>query len=272
MAPIASIQRLWSSSLRAQALRAAMLVTLLMGAVAGPHLAIAQSSDDRASAGRASADIEWAQEVLKEKGFDPGRPDGRMNRRTRNALAAFQWKAGLPPTGELDDATILKLIEGRSVAPTMGVLGETRGSRALSGDRASEPAKAPAPRAAPTTPVEPVPSGSTTQQVIGEVRRGAPTGTPAVTAAPRTTIMVVGSDGKERPASSADETGPPTFQALPSWVHYGVFGAIAALLLFLGLLWWLSGRGQTPQRSSAYGSHPPRLEPRMRRPHTSSQD
>ena len=49
--------------------------------------------------------VEAVQQALVERGFDPGRVDGAMGRRTRGALRAFQRAAGLPDTGEVDDAT-----------------------------------------------------------------------------------------------------------------------------------------------------------------------
>ena len=53
--------------------------------------------------------VEAAQEALAERGFEPGKIDGAMGSRTRNALREFQRSVGLPSTGEIDAATIAAL-------------------------------------------------------------------------------------------------------------------------------------------------------------------
>jgi hypothetical protein len=50
-------------------------------------------------------DFRTAQAALKFLGIDPGPIDGLRGRRSRSALIEFQDTHGLPPTGELDDAT-----------------------------------------------------------------------------------------------------------------------------------------------------------------------
>jgi lipoprotein-anchoring transpeptidase ErfK/SrfK len=50
-----------------------------------------------------------AQVRLARRGFSPGEIDGGWGRNSRGALAAFQRAHGLPPTGELDDATLRAL-------------------------------------------------------------------------------------------------------------------------------------------------------------------
>jgi len=45
------------------------------------------------------------QRALQEAGFDPGPIDGRMGRRTRSALKAFQSANNLKPTGEVNAQT-----------------------------------------------------------------------------------------------------------------------------------------------------------------------
>ncbi|WP_284198514.1 peptidoglycan-binding domain-containing protein, partial [Azospirillum oryzae] len=96
------------------------------------------------------ADIQWAQTILKEKGFDiGGRAKGQMTPETRSALSAYQKSVGLPATGNLDQATIAKMMGDREkkAAPTMGSLsksqvGQTRHEKEVT------------PRAAPTGRVE----------------------------------------------------------------------------------------------------------------------
>ena len=53
--------------------------------------------------------VEAVQEALTERGFEPGKIDGAMGSRTRNALRQFQRSVGLPSTGEIDAATIAAL-------------------------------------------------------------------------------------------------------------------------------------------------------------------
>ena len=53
--------------------------------------------------------VEDIQRALVERGFDPGKVDGAMGRRTRNALRAFQRSVGLPESGEIDHATVTNL-------------------------------------------------------------------------------------------------------------------------------------------------------------------
>ena len=53
--------------------------------------------------------VEAVQRALVERGFDPGKVDGAMGRRTRSALGAFQRSVGLPESGEMDPATVTAL-------------------------------------------------------------------------------------------------------------------------------------------------------------------
>lgn len=50
--------------------------------------------------------IARTQAVLSSLGFDAGPPDGKMGRKTRDAIAAFQASKGMPATGEIDKALI----------------------------------------------------------------------------------------------------------------------------------------------------------------------
>ena len=54
-------------------------------------------------------EIKQAQESLKTEGFPPGAIDGRLGPRTRQAIRAYQARAGLPQTGVLDAATFQRL-------------------------------------------------------------------------------------------------------------------------------------------------------------------
>jgi peptidoglycan hydrolase-like protein with peptidoglycan-binding domain len=53
--------------------------------------------------------IKQAQEALKMEGLHPGPIDGVVGPRTRQALRAYQARAGLPQTGVLDDPTLQRL-------------------------------------------------------------------------------------------------------------------------------------------------------------------
>jgi localization factor PodJL len=50
-----------------------------------------------------------AQELLLQLGFQPGRPDGIFGPRTMAAIRAYQEKAGLPQTGNLSDALLIRM-------------------------------------------------------------------------------------------------------------------------------------------------------------------
>lgn len=51
-------------------------------------------------------DIQTVQQLLNDRGYDVGAPDGLMGPKTRNAIRAFQSAQGMPLTGE-PDATLL---------------------------------------------------------------------------------------------------------------------------------------------------------------------
>ncbi|WP_288197146.1 peptidoglycan-binding protein [uncultured Pleomorphomonas sp.] len=53
-----------------------------------------------------SRTIARTQAILSSLGFDAGPPDGKMGRKTRDAIAAFQTAKGLPATGEIDKALV----------------------------------------------------------------------------------------------------------------------------------------------------------------------
>jgi len=54
-------------------------------------------------------EIRQVQMILIQKGFDIGRPDGRLGPRTVHALTAFQRKQGFAATGRIDSQTITAL-------------------------------------------------------------------------------------------------------------------------------------------------------------------
>lgn len=76
-----------------------------------------------------AADVQRAQQALKEAGHDPGPIDGVMGARTRSALEAYQKAQGLEVSGQLDGATAAKLggeasQTGPSASPKTG--GDTK--------------------------------------------------------------------------------------------------------------------------------------------------
>jgi hypothetical protein len=52
------------------------------------------------------------QQLLAERGFDVGEPDGRLGGRTRNALRQFQQSVGAVPDGFASGA-VLERLRGR---------------------------------------------------------------------------------------------------------------------------------------------------------------
>lgn len=78
--------------------------------------------------------VEEAQRRLAERGFDPGRIDGKAGWRTRAALRSFQRSAGLLDTGRIDDATrkalgLKPLAAARPAPEAQGEEAETEESR-----------------------------------------------------------------------------------------------------------------------------------------------
>jgi peptidoglycan hydrolase-like protein with peptidoglycan-binding domain len=74
-----------------------------------------------------AADVERAQEALKQAGHDPGPVDGVMGAQTSAALKAYQKQHGLSVTGQLDAETAAKLGEGgRAPAPSAQTGGDKK--------------------------------------------------------------------------------------------------------------------------------------------------
>ena len=85
-------------------------------------------------------EVETVQRELTERGYDPGPVDGAMGQRTRGALREFQRAAGIPDTGQIDDATRTAL----GLAPREGTQGPPAGGADPTGaddtDRTAPPA------------------------------------------------------------------------------------------------------------------------------------
>lgn len=228
------------------------------------------------------ADIQWAQTILKEKSYDiGGRANGQLTPQTRAALSRYQKDHGLPATGNLDQATVNKMMGERS-AKTPGTMGNLADPK--TGAPANVPRVAPkevAPRAAQRSgDVDTTGGGEVT---LGPVVRGAPSevplpssrtapssstpspaahpapGTPQ--AAPRASVTATTADGKEVPVTtlSKDEDG---FTA-PGWLRYAVMAVLAGTLGFIGLGWWRSGRPSSKGPVRDEEEREARVEPRF---------
>lgn len=194
-----------------------------------------------AAAEPSAADIQWAQQILREKGFDPGRANGAFGPKTKQALTAYQRSVGLPPTGALDQATIDHMLRNRTVAPTMGTLTAPGApGQTLPATRSEPP---PVPRAVPTTPVDR--AGSATGEPVTGISRSATGGTagggttggaePAPIASPRASVTRVTPDGAPASSGLADI-------ALPRWAHWLPLGLVAGAGMVFFMMWLMSGR------------------------------
>lgn len=243
------------------------------------------------------ADIQWAQTILKEKGFNiGGRAKGQMTPETRSALSAYQKSVGLPATGNLDQATIARMMGEREkkASPTMGSLsksqvGQTRhekevtpraaptgrvesGSESVGGmaqfggapvssssSSASHAAPAARPSAsAPASAAAPsVPTPQSAPRPSASASASASEG-PVPQAAPRGAVSATTPDGKPVPVEEPVAVGaaPSVWQS--NAARAGVAGLIAATLGGIGFAWWRSGRGVDPLSRTPAGDDRPR--------------
>jgi peptidoglycan hydrolase-like protein with peptidoglycan-binding domain len=251
-----------------------LVIGLSMAAPLGAMLAHAADAT--------SADVQWAQTILKSKGLYSGRANGDLNEPTRDALRAYQKSAGLKQTGQLDAATSGHMLAARQTTaqPTMGNLAGPGGKPQPSQiNRNVEPPK---PLASPTTRVEAHGSESGVQAmgVIGHsaspsssegprerspapstarseaapaprpsASRGPAPGEPVPQAAPRTRVDSVGQAAPEgmREAPDPAETG----LTAPAWVRSAVIAVLAGAFGFAGFTFWRSGRRPSRSRTAA---------------------
>ena len=83
-----------------------------VGAAAGHQAAKANSNGGAAQTAGGIDDamlVLLAQQSLKEKGYDAGKPDGRWGPKTEEALRSFQSANGIDATGQLDYPTMVAL-------------------------------------------------------------------------------------------------------------------------------------------------------------------
>lgn len=175
------------SGLSRRARSAAAVAAVVVGLVAGaPAGAWAEPS---------TADIQWAQTFLKDKGFNiGGRANGQMSPQTRSAIGAYQKSVGLPASGQLDSATVSKMMGEREkkAAPTMGSL-----SKSQVGQTPRE--REVVPRAVPTQRVD---SGNETIGGMAQFGSAPPASS--------------GSTPRAVPAPSVPSAAPPSHHAVPA--------------------------------------------------------
>jgi hypothetical protein len=109
-------------------------------------------------------EIRKAQAALNQQGFNVGDPDGKLGKRTKDALIAFQKQRGFRTTGKVDHATLDALLANNSPAPGTS---PPNPAQAVPDQAAPQPAPAAIPAEPGTTgqgdaqpavpPTEPVP-------------------------------------------------------------------------------------------------------------------
>ncbi len=257
-----------------RAVALAVVVPVLAGGVLGGTPALAQST----------ADIQWAQTILKEKGYDiGGRANGTMHPETKSALSKYQAAHGLPATGQLDKATVDKMMGERQgkAAPTVGNLAQQKIGGGGPGQAPREPQREVVPRAAPTQridsgngefaggaqfsagpPATSSHSSSSAPSGGGAVSSGgAPASTassassasqgPVPQAAPRASVSATTPSGQPAPLVE-----PPTDSGslLPAWatnsLRYIVMGVLALTVGGIGFGWWRSGRASSAPKGA----------------------
>lgn len=218
-------------------------------------LAVGTLAVGGARAEPSGGDIQWAQTILNDKGFKVGKPNGQLTPVTRQALSAYQKSVGLKPTGDLDAATVARMMEGRPTSNTTRTLGAPDPSRPRAGGGPE-----PKPQASPVMSVQS--SGGDGDTIVGTVRRaGGEQQHPAPSAAPR---LGVTAEATPTPAGQPEppEVDAPFRLTAPSWVRMGIIGLIPAIFGFAGWWWWSSGRRPAPvARPTA-----PRQEPTLTSP------
>ncbi|WP_188262574.1 peptidoglycan-binding domain-containing protein [Azospirillum tabaci] len=228
---------------------------------------------------QSTADIQWAQTILKDKGYNiGGRANGQMHAETKAALGKYQAAHGLPVTNQLDKATIAKMMgerEGKAPA-TVGNLAQQKVGGGGPGQAPREPQREVVPRAAPTQRID---SGAGSVGGGAQFSAGPPTSSsssssggpssapassapaasatassqgqgqgPVPQAAPRASVTAATPSGQPVPVV---EPAADSGSMLPGWAangaRYGVMGVIGATVLGIGFAWWRSGRANAPR-------------------------
>jgi Putative peptidoglycan binding domain len=110
-------------------------------------------------------DVRKVQEALNQQGFNVGDPDGKLGRRTRQALIAFQKKRGFRTTGKVDGTTLQALTAsgaapGPGAGPDSGQNPAQAGPQGVVGPSTTgqgPPAPSPPPAASPQPAEEQMP-------------------------------------------------------------------------------------------------------------------
>ncbi len=219
---------------------------------------------------QSTADIQWAQTILKEKGYNiGGRANGQMHAETKAALGKYQAANGLPVTNQLDKATIARMMSEREgkAPPTVGNLAQQKVGGGGPGQAPREPQREVVPRAAPTQRIDsgtgsfgggaqfsagPPATGNHSSSVPSPTAPASPAAAPSQgpvpQAAPRASVTAATPSGQPVPVVQPAADGGSVF---PAWasngVRYGVMGVIGATVLGIGFAWWRSGRAGAPQ-------------------------
>ncbi|HYC03827.1 MAG TPA: peptidoglycan-binding protein [Azospirillaceae bacterium] len=239
----------------------------LTAALLGPAAALANEPN--------GATIQWAQNILEDKGFYQGRASGKMDSATAAAISAFQRKAGLKATGRLDDQTVAKLMEGREQAKTVGNLADPTSRAKPTTPRLRE--EDVRPQAAPSAPsvsraeggdIDTIGANRTvTLPPSGTRTADSAAGEPVPQAAPRTAVEQP--EAAPRTAVEAEGGAPaasePFRLVAPDWLRAGLIGLAAALVLGIVGAWWLSGRTAGKRKSAKAAKGRPAARAEVRR-------
>ncbi|QJE73570.1 peptidoglycan-binding protein [Aerophototrophica crusticola] len=213
------------------------------------------------------ATIQWAQQILDDKGFYQGRASGKLDSATAAAISAYQKSVGLKATGRLDKATVDRLLAERSEkqAPTVGNLADPNSRAKPSSPMLRE--EEVRPQAAPT--IRGVERGEGGEQTLlntappdiarpaagsppGATPRAAPPAArvePSPGAAPAPSVTAGDPAGPSAaPRASVEAEGGPEggfdLSALTAsnGVRYGLLGATGLIVLGMLFAWWRGGR------------------------------
>jgi hypothetical protein len=149
---------------------------LARSATRGP----APRDNNNASPPAGQADVREAQTALNQQGFDAGDADGKLGRKTKKALIAFQKQHGFQTTGKVDRTTLQMLNAGGAQDSPQGnhkkdnSTKSTKDSTSKDGSRGrGQPPAAAAPQNAPPAP------STTGQGTTGQGTTGQGTAAPA---------------------------------------------------------------------------------------------
>ncbi|MDE1148283.1 MAG: peptidoglycan-binding domain-containing protein [Azospirillaceae bacterium] len=258
----------------ARAVAAVMLTTL-----AGAPVAWAADGEPN------SATIQWAQDIMKEKGLYQGRASSKMDASTIAGLKQYQKAEGLKVTGQLDQATIDHMMIGRPVDKTVGNLTDPTSRAKASQPRLRE--EDVQPKAARSAVGVERGAQETDNTVLSITRNPSASAAPAnaapqanlpppsVTqrpggnAAPSSDASSDGTTGAARIAVESQPTGDtPEDKGLdltaPDWARNALMGFIAALFLLMAGIWWWSGRRPSRKAPKRGGGRPDgRREPSL---------